>query len=142
MFYIDSKSHFIVDIISKVLDGKITIDSATQLLKKSRRTVERYLSRYRKAKIRFVVHDNKGRVSANKIPETLKKEVQNLLQTKYYDFNLQHLSELLSKNEGLSIKREPLRSWAYDMHHVKRSKRRRSRVRKYRERMEMPGLML
>ena len=38
----NSKSQFTVDIISKVIDGKITINSATQLLQKSRRTVERY----------------------------------------------------------------------------------------------------
>ena len=117
----DSKSQFTVDIISKVIDGKITINSATQLLQKSRRTVERYLSRYRKEGIRFVVHGNTGRAPINKIPESIKKEVQALIQTKYYDFNLQHLSELLSKNEGLSIKRETLRSWAHDIHHVKRS---------------------
>lgn len=138
----DSKSQFTVDIISKVIDGRISINSATTLLNKSRRTVERYLSRYRKEGIRFVVHGNRGRSPVNKIPESLKKEVQSLIQTKYFDFNLQHLSELLEKNEGIAIKRETLRSWAHDIHHVKRAKRRRSRVRKYRERMESPGLML
>jgi len=138
----DSKSQFTVDIISKVIDGRISINSATTLLNKSRRTVERYLSRYRKEGIRFVVHGNRGRSPVNKIPESLKKEVQSLIQTKYFDFNLQHLSELLKKNEGIAIKRETLRSWGHDIHHVKRAKRRRSRVRKYRERMESPGLML
>lgn len=142
MFYMDSKSQFTVDIISKVIDGKITINSATQLLQKSRRTVERYLRRYRKEGIRFVIHGNTGRAPINKMPDSLKKEVQRLIQKKYYDFNLQHLSELLRKNEGLSIKRETLRSWAHEIHHVKRAKRRRTRVRKYRERMGLPGLML
>lgn len=129
----DSKSQFTVDIIGKVIDGRISINSAATLLSKSRRTIERYLSRYRKEGIQFVIHGNKGRAPVNKTPESLKKEVQSLIQTKYYDFNLQHLSELLAKNEGLSIKRETLRSWAHDIHHVKRAKRRRSRVRKYRE---------
>ena len=138
----DSKSQFTVDVISKVIDGRISINSAVTLLSKSRRTVERYLSRYRKEGIRFVIHGNKGRAPVNKTPESLKKEVQSLIQTKYFDFNLQHLSELLEKNEGIAIKRETLRSWAHDIHHVKRAKRRRSRVRKYRERMELPGLML
>ncbi len=138
----DSKSQFTVDIICKIIEGKISINSATTLLNKSRRTVERYLSRYRKEGIRFIIHGNQGRSPVNKIPESLKKEVQNFIQTKYYDFNLQHLSELLSKNEGLSIKRETLCSWAHYIHHVKRSKRLRSRVRKYRERMPLPGLML
>ncbi|MFA0164541.1 ISNCY family transposase [Vibrio splendidus] len=142
MFYMDSKSQFTVDIICKIIDGKISINSATTLLNKSRRTVERYLSRYRKEGIRFIIHGNRGRSPANKIPDSLKKEVQSLIQTKYFDFNLQHLSEVLKKNEGIGIKRETLRSWAHDIHHVKRAKRRRSRVRKYRERMELPGLML
>lgn len=142
MFYMDSKSQFTVDIISKVIDGRISINSAAILLSKSRRTVERYLSRYRKEGVRFVIHGNKGRPPVNKISESLKKEVQSLIQTKYYDFNLQHLAELLVKNEGISVKRETLRTWAHAIHHVKRSKRRRSRVRKYRERMESPGLML
>ena len=44
----DSKSQFTVDIISKVIDGKMTTNSAAQLLQKSRRTVERHLIRYRK----------------------------------------------------------------------------------------------
>lgn len=101
----DSKSQFTVDIISKVIEGKITINSATHLLQKSRRTVERYLQRYRQEGIRFVIHGNTGRTPSNKTPDSLKKEVQHLIQKKYYDFNLQHLSELLRKNEGLSIKR-------------------------------------
>ena len=104
----DSKSQFTIDIISKVLDGKITINSATQLLQKSRRTVERYLGRYRKEVIRFVIHSNTGRAPSTKSLSHSSKEGQNLIQTKYYDFNLQHLSELLSKNEELSIKRATL----------------------------------
>lgn len=44
----DSKSLFTVDIISKVIDGRISINSAATLLSKSRKAVERYLSRYRR----------------------------------------------------------------------------------------------
>lgn len=56
--------------------------------------------------------------------------------------NLQHLTELLETNEGIQIKRETLRTWAHEIHHVKRAKRRRSQVRKRRERMESAGLLL
>ena len=55
---------------------------------------------------------------------------------------MQHLAELLALNEGIHIKRETLRVWAHDIHHVKRAKRRRSLVRKKRERMESAGLLL
>lgn len=49
---------------------------------------------------------------------------------------------MLQTNEHIVVKRETLRKWAHDIHHVKRAKRRRSRVHKRRERMEAPGLML
>ena len=49
---------------------------------------------------------------------------------------------MLETHEHIVVKRETLRKWAHDIHHVKRAKRRRSRVHKRRERMEAPGLML
>ncbi|CAK2773286.1 hypothetical protein BCT19_16500 [Vibrio splendidus] len=117
----DSKSQFTVDIISKVLDGKITIDSDTQLLQKSRGTVERYLNSYRKEGIRFVIHGNTGRAPINKIPESLKKEVQALIQTKCYDFNLQqsysYLTRIMSissrqiAGESLQVMKPSQRNW-------------------------------
>jgi transposase len=79
----DSKSQFTVDIIGKVLEGRISINSAATLLSKSQRTIERYFSRYCKEGIRLVIHGNTGRVPISKIPEPLKKEVQNLIQTKH-----------------------------------------------------------
>lgn len=65
-----------------------------------------------------------------------------MIQEKYYDLNLLHLAEQLATNENMVIKRETLRSWAHDIHHVKRAKGRRSNVRKRRKRMKAPGLMM
>ncbi len=138
----DSKSQLTVDIITKVAQGKITINNASKLLKRSRRTVERYLRKYHKQGITFVIHGNAGRQPVNKTSDTLKRNVQSLIKEKYYDVNLQHLAELLAKHEGIDIKRETLRAWAHEIHHVKRAKRRRSLARKKRERMAAPGLLL
>lgn len=138
----DSKAQLIVDVIAKVAQGKIKINNAAELLNKSRRTIERYLQKYQKVGIQFVVHSNKGKKPANKTPDTLKRQVQALIKEKYYDVNLLHLAELLEVNESIVIKRETLRSWAHDIHHVKRAKRRRAKARKRRERMESPGLLL
>lgn len=138
----DSKTQLTVDVIAKVAQGRMSIINAAKLLNKSRRTIERYLQRYQKVGIQFVIHLNSGRSPANKTPDCLKQRVQSLIKTKYYDVNLQHLAELLETNEGVQIKRETLRTWAHDIHHVKRAKRRRSQVRKRRERMESAGLLL
>ncbi len=138
----DSKAQLTVDVIAKVAQGKMSIINAAKLLNKSRRTIERYLQRYQQVGIQFVIHRNTGRVPTNKKPDNLKRQVQSLIKEKYYDLNLQHLAELLEANENIQIKRETLRTWAHDIHHVKRAKRRRSQVRKRRERMESAGLLL
>lgn len=138
----DSKTQLRVDVITKVSEGKITINNAAKLLNCSRRTIERYLNKYQKLGIKFAIHGNTGKPPINKTSESLKLKVQSLIKEKYYDVNLQHLSELLTLHEGISIKRETLRTWAHDIHHVKRAKRRRSKARKKRERMLSAGLLL
>jgi transposase len=142
MIKMDSKAQLTVDIISKVAEGKIDIVNAAKLLNKSRRTIERYLKKYRKVGIQFIVHQNRGKSPVNKISGDVKRAVQTLIKEKYFDVNLAHLQELLEDNEKIHVKRETLRSWAHEIHHVKRAKRRRSQARKRRERMESPGLLL
>ena len=138
----DSKAQLTADIIAKVAERKITIVDAAKLLNKSRRTIERYLKKYQKIGIQFVVHQNSGKSPVNKIYDAVKRAVQALIKEKYFDVNLAHLRELLEDNEQIQVKRETLRSWAHEIHHVKRAKRRRTQVRKRRERMESPGLLL
>ena len=106
----DAKSQLTVDVIAKVALNKISILNASKLLNKSPRTIERYLRRYRTDGIRFVVHGNTGRAPANKIPATLKKQVQALIKTKYYDFNMLHLADMLEVFKGIKVKRETLRT--------------------------------
>jgi transposase len=142
MITMDSKAQLTVDIVTKVAEGKMDIVNASKLLNRSRRTVERYLQKYRKQGIQFVVHQNTGKSPSNRSCDDLKRTVQRLIKEKYFDVNLTHLAELLVENESIHVKRETLRIWAHDIHHVKRAKRRRSPVRKRRERMEAPGLLL
>ena len=142
MIVMDSKSQLTVDIIAKVAEGKIDIVNASKVLNKSRRTIERYLQRYREVGIQFVVHQNSGKSPVNKTCDSMKRKVQKLIKKKYFDLNLTHLNEMLVENEGIHVKRETLRGWAHEIHHVKRAKRRRSQIRKRRERMESPGLLL
>jgi transposase len=142
MIVMDSKAQLSVDIIAKVVEGRITIANAAKLLSKSRRTIERYVKRYQQVGIQFALHGNSGKPPPNKTPKSIKQTVQALIKDKYFDLNLLHLAEQLEVNEHIFVKRETLRGWAHDIHHVKRAKRRRGKVRKRRERMEAAGLMM
>jgi len=92
--------------------------------------------------IQFVIHKNRGKSPKNKINDQIKSRVQMLIKTKYFDLNLIHLREKLESCEKIFVKRETLRTWAHEIHHVKPAKKRRPKVRKRRSRMDSPGLML
>ena len=49
MIVMDSIAQLTLDIIAKVVESGITIANAAKLLSKSRRTIERYVKRYRKS---------------------------------------------------------------------------------------------
>jgi predicted DNA-binding transcriptional regulator YafY len=55
MIVMDSKAQLSVDIISKVVEGRITIANAAKLLSKSRRTIERYVKQYQQVDIQFAI---------------------------------------------------------------------------------------
>ena len=142
MIVLNNKTQLKVDIIARVNDGKIDIDDAVKLLCKSKRTVERYLHQYRKIGLQFAFHKNTGRAPSNKSSEDIKVKVQGLIKEKYFDLNLSHLKEKLEAEEKIVVKRERLRKWAHEIHHVKRAKKRRPKARKRRQRMSSPGLLL
>jgi transposase len=66
MIVMDSKAQLTVDIIAKVVEGRITIANAAKLLSKSRRTIERYVKQYQQVGIQFAVHGNSGKAPPNK----------------------------------------------------------------------------
>ena len=105
----DSKAQLTVDIIAKVAERKITIVNAAKLLNKSRRTIERYLQKYQKVGIQFIIHQNCGKSPTNKISDAVKRTVQTLIKEKYFDVNLAHLRDLLDDNEHIQVKRETLK---------------------------------
>jgi transposase len=104
MIIMDSKAQLTVDIIAKVAERKISIVNAAKLLNKSRRTIERYLQKYQKVGIQFVIHQNSGKSPTNKISDTVKRAVQTLIKEKYFDVNLAHLKELLEDKVRIPLK--------------------------------------
>ena len=84
MIVMDSKAQLTVDIIAKVVEGRITIVNAAKLLSKSRRTIERYVKQYQQVGIQFAIHGNSGKAPLNKTPESIKKSGAGLNQRKVF----------------------------------------------------------
>jgi transposase len=142
MLTMNSEEQLTLDIILKISTGTMSRKTAQQVLNVSERTLRRYLKRYDRKGPVFVKHGNCNRVAPNKTNSDLKKQVQDLVKDEYFDLNMSHCLEKLEELHSIKIKRETFRKWVHEIDMVKRPKRRRSKVRKHRERMQQTGLML
>lgn len=131
-----------LDDIVKISSGLISRKQGQQILNVSERTIRRHLRNYQREGVLFVKHGNCDQAPANRTNDDLKKLVQELVQSKYYDFNMLHCLEKLRKDEGITLGRETFRLWCHEFKMVKRAKRRSPKVRRRRDRMQQTGLML
>ena len=107
----NKKQHLKIDVITKILFGKMSRKLAVKVLNVSYRTILRYIRAYEKKGVCFVYHGNKGRVPKNKIPQEVREQVLGLVKDKYFDFNLTHTVEKLKNDESIQISFETLRRW-------------------------------
>jgi transposase len=131
-----------LDIVTKVLAGKMPRSLAIRVLDISYRTLSRYLKAYDEKGILFVLHGNKGRAPHNKIDDETRNTVIHLVKTKYFDFNIVHLWEKLAATENIKVGRETVRRWLTKEGIAPKIRRRRAKIRVRRERMKQPGILL
>lgn len=129
------------EVIAKASEGLLTTREASRVLCLSERQIRRLKARFREKGIKGLVHGNKGRSPANKVPLETREKILSLLKGKYEGFNTLHLKDKLEEEEGLRISRETIRS-LYIENGIPRRKHKRKRRFSLRERMPQRGLML
>ncbi len=67
------------------------------------RHVNRMLKGYQEKGKEYFVHGNRGRKPAITTPDGVRNTVVDLYRTKYYEANFVHFTELLQRNEGISL---------------------------------------
>lgn len=91
------------EVIKKLVDSQGNKNRAAITLGITRRQVDRLIIAYKeKGKVAFV-HGNRGRKPAITTPNEVRKCVVNLYRTKYFKTNFVHFTELLARNEGISL---------------------------------------
>ncbi len=129
-------------VLQGYMDGKMLIEEAARILKRSLRSVYRMLAKVREKGPEGVLHGNRNKVSPRRVPEAIRKKVIGLAQGKYRDINDTHLCEILSKAEGIVIGRETLRGILRKEGILSKRKVKRRKYRSRRERKEAFGMML
>ena len=129
-------------VLQGYMDGKMLIEEAARILKRSLRSVYRVLAKVREKGPEGVLHGNRNKLSPRRVPEAIRKKVIGLALGKYRDINDTHLCEILSKAEGIVMGRETLRGILRKEGLPSKRKVKRRKYRSRRERKEAFGMML
>lgn len=119
-------------------DGKMTNAEGATALGISVRQFRRLRAAYRDSGARGLVHGNRGRPSAQRLPEEARARIVALMTGKYAGFNDCHLTEKLRTVEHLPLSRELIRRLRLE---AKLPAKRRRRAPKHRRRRERAARM-
>ena len=100
-----------IEVLSKVIDGRMTIISAARVLALSTRQVRRLLERIRADGAAPIRHRARGRPSNNRICDGVRDYAVAIVRERYADFGPTLAAEKLAEEHGLTVSRETLRSW-------------------------------
>jgi transposase len=140
--YMSKNGQFTHQAVSDFLANKLSRRETAELLQVRERTVSRLARRIEAKGLFGVIHGNREKSPSNKKCEKLKKMVMNLVEEKYFDFNMTHCLEVLKANHEIDVKYATFRRWCHDRHLVKRRKRGKGVARNRRVRMRSEGLLL
>lgn len=131
-----------LEVMQALMDERLTIEQAAQLLSISQRQVWRLLARLRAEGVTGIRHKHCERTPWNKSQEQLWQRVIQLAKTRYVDVNDRHLQELLEREHSIRIGRESLRKRLRQEAIPPKRKRRARKWRMRRERKAAAGMML
>jgi len=74
------------------------------------RHINRLIKGYKDKGKEFFVHGNKGKKPVHALSDEIKKDIVDLYNTKYYDANFTHYSQLLYKHNSIEVSPSSIRS--------------------------------
>jgi hypothetical protein len=140
--YMSKNGQFTYQVVSDFLQKKLGRRESAELLQVTERTVTRLARRIEGKGLFGVIHGNREKIPFNKKSEKLKKSVMDLVEEKYFDFNMTHCLEVLKETHQMDLKYSTFRTWCHGRHLVKRRKRGKGVARNRRVRMPSEGLLL
>jgi len=131
-----------IEVFQAVMDEKLKIEEASQVLDRCGRQIYRMLKSLREEGLQGLIHRNKGKRSPRKIEAKIRQKIVTLARGRLKDINDTHLQEILWREEKIQIGRETLRTILREEKIAPKRKRRRPKYRSRREGKEALGMML
>ena len=129
-------------VLSKLMADELEPAEAARLLGLSVRSIRRLRARMEREGPAGLVHGKRGRASPQRITETTRATVMDLVASTYHDVNDTHLSELLAEREGITLSRVSVRRLLRGAGRAPQRVRRAPRHRRRREREAREGRLL
>ena len=109
--------------------GKWKVKTCRKKLNRSERTINLLIRNYEKQGKAGFIHRNRGRKLSCAFDANTKHLIIDLYKTKYSGSNVKHFTELLAKQENISVCDTTVRNWLYEENILspKRQKRKRER---------------
>ncbi len=131
-----------IEAIQALMDARVTVAEAAQVLGRSERQVWRLLARAREDGLAGLLHGSRGREPVNKSDERLWQRVLKLAGERYGGVNDRHLQELLAREHSIEVGRESLRKQLRGAGIAPKRSRRPSKYRARGERRAAAGMLL
>ena len=131
-----------IEVVQALMDNRLTVAQAAQVLGRSERQVWRLLARARADGLAGLLHAGRGREPVNKSDQRLWQRVLKLAGEKYQGVNDRHLRELLAREHCIEVSRESLRKRLRGAGIAPKRSRRQRKYRARRERRAAAGMLL
>jgi transposase len=129
-------------ILTRVLKGTLTMAEAGEALGLSERHLWRLRAAFEREGPAGLVHGNRGRSSARRMPAETRARIVELRQGRYARLNDSHFTDLLAEREGILVSRETVRTILRAEGIASPRRRRPPRHRRRRPRMAAEGTLL
>lgn len=131
-----------VEVLNMLDQRQLTATQAADVLGVSERHVWRLLAKYRQAGAASVTHGNRGKAPANRVSERTRRRVVKLVQSRYPDYNHQHLSEVLADEHDITLSPSTVRRIRLEAGLGSARRRRHPKHRRRRARKAQRGMLL
>ena len=100
-----------IEVLTEVLAGRRTTESAAGVLGVSLRQTQRLLARYQDGGGASLIHRSRGRTASNRLSDGVRDYVVELVRQNYRDFGPTLAAEALLERHGVEVSRETVRKW-------------------------------
>lgn len=130
------------NVISRVIDGIITVRQAADMLGLSERQIKRLKKGVQIEGLAALAHGNRGRKPAHALSDATRSLIIKMAMGLYKGTSCQHMSELLKEQHGVNASAKTITRILHDAKVELHFSKKQSRRRKTRDRMPQEGMLI